>query len=124
MIKDKLSILRQIELEIKIGIIIIDIIMTLYVLWLIITNSSTWLVGVLFGFTPFGVFELIRAGKLFNLCICHKLMLFHIMAVYCCCIYQAYIGFGDTLAIMRWITFIIGFILLLLVLFKKCQCYE
>lgn len=120
----KLKLLRQIELEIKIGIIVIDVMMTLYVLWLIITNSSTWLIGILFGFTPFGVFELIRASKLFNLCICHKLMLYHIIAVYCCCIYQAYICFGTTLAIMRWIMFIIGFVLFLLVLFKKSKCYE
>lgn len=123
-IQDKCSLLRRIEFEIKVGVILTDIIMTFYVLWLIITNDSSWIPGALFGFTPFGAYELYRAGTLFHLCRTHKCMLIHIVAVYCCCIYQAQFGFGDTLAAMRWIMFITGFILMLIITFKALMNYE
>ena len=46
--KNKYNLLRTIERELKFGVVWIDVFMTLYVLWLILTNDSTWLVGVLF----------------------------------------------------------------------------
>lgn len=110
--------LKKIEKEIKLGVIITDVIMTIYVMWLIATNDSTWLIGVLFGFTPFGAFELLRASKLFHFCVTHKLMLLHTVAVYLCCVYQAQIGFGFILPIMRWIMFISGIILILVLTIK------
>lgn len=118
MITNTHRLLKKIEREIKLGVILTDIIMTVYVMWLIATNDSTWLIGVLFGFTPFGAFELLRASKLFNFCITHKLMLSHTVAVYLCCVYQAQIGFGSILPIMRWIMFISGLILILVLTIK------
>ena len=117
----KLSLMRHIELEVKFGVIITDFLMTAYVLWLIITNTSSWVPGAIFGFTPFGAIELIRAGKLFNLCTNHKLMIIHIMCVYGCCIYQAYYGFGSVLPVMRIIMFAFGTLLLFNALMIKCD---
>lgn len=122
--QEKLSILKQIEIELKIVVCLTDFLMTLYVLWLIITNNSTWVPGAIFGFTPFGAYELLRAGKLFHLCTTYKLMVLHTVAVYCCCIYQAQYGFGNTLPYFRWIMFITGLILALVIIFKLCPCYE
>ena len=110
--------LKKIEREINLGVIIPDMIMTIYVMRLIATNDSTWIIGVLFGFTPFGAFELLRASKLFNFCITHKLMLLHTVLVYLCCVYQAQIGFRFILPIMRWIMFITGLILILILTIK------
>ena len=56
--------------------------MTLYVLWLIITNDSSWIPGILFGFTPFGAWMLLEANRLFGFCLTHKLMIYHIFLVY------------------------------------------
>lgn len=112
-VQKKLNLMRHIELEVKFGVIITDLLMTCYVLWLIITNDSSWIPGAILGFTPFGAIELIRAGRLFNLCINHKLMIVHIMGVYGCCIYQAYYGFGEILGEMRVIMFLSGLLLLL-----------
>lgn len=116
--KDTLLLLKQIEKELKLGIIIIDVLITLYVLWLIITNTSTWIIGILFGFTPFGAYELFKADALFKFCITHKLMIIHILCVYTCCVYQAYVGFGDILYCMRWIMFILGLLLLTNIIYK------
>lgn len=110
--------LKKIEREIKLGVIITDLIMTIYVMWLIVTNNSTWIIGVLFGFTPFGAFEILRANKLFNFCLTHKLMLIHTVAVYICCVFQAQIGFGEYLPIARWIMFTSGILLFLVLIIK------
>ena len=112
------QLLKTIQKEIKFGVIFTDVLMTLYVLWLILTNTSTWIIGVLFGFTPFGILELFRANKLFGLCKIHKAMLLHTAAVYFCCIYQAQWGFGAHLSYMRWIMFLWGFALILILLIK------
>lgn len=117
---EKSLLLKKISLEIKIGVVLMDILMTLYVLWLIITNTSTWLVGALLGFTPFGAYELLRADKLFGFCIVHKLMIWHIVAVYCCCIFQAKIGFGVALPYARWIMFISGVYLIIKLIKNNC----
>ena len=77
-----------------------------------------------FGFTPFGVYELYRAGKLFHLCKTYNLMIVHNLLVYCCCLYQAQIGFDSQLCAMRWIMFISGFILILFIIFKFCYCHD
>ena len=61
--------------------------MTLYVLWLIITNDSSWIPGILFGFTPFGAWMLLEANRLFGFCLTHRLMIYHIFLVYMCCVY-------------------------------------
>lgn len=120
--KNKYNLLRTIEKELKFGVVWIDVFMTLYVLWLILTNASTWLVGVLFGFTPFGVIQLFRAHELFNFCIWHKLMLIHTVMVYLCCIYQAYFGFdSEVLPIARWIMFLFGVLCITGLSVKKCH---
>ena len=121
---NKLTILKHIETEIKLIVVITDLFMTLYVLWLIITNTSTWIPGALFGLTPFGAYELLKAGTLFKLCRTYHLMIYHICAVYCCCLYQAQYGFGDYLSIFRWSMFISGAILIICIIFKLCPCYE
>ena len=51
-------------------------------------------------------------------------MIIHSLFVYCCCIYQAEVGFGNILGIMRWIMFISGFILILFIIFNICPCHE
>ena len=120
----KHKLIKNIEIEVKLVVILTDVIMTLYVLWLIITNTSTWIPGALFGFTPFGAYELYRAGKLFHLCKTYNLMIVHNLLVYCCCLYQAQIGFGSQLCAMRWIMFMSGFILILFIIFKFYHCHE
>lgn len=120
----KYSLIKHIETEVKLLVGVTDIIMTLYVLWLIVTNTSTWIPGALFGFTPLGAYELFRAGKLFHLCATYKLMIIHSLLIYCCCLYQAEYDFGEYLATMRWTMFLSGVILILLIIFKICPCYE
>lgn len=120
----KYSLIKHIETEVKLLVGVTDIIMTLYVLWLIVTNTSIWIPGALFGFTPLGAYELFRAGKLFHLCTTYKLMIIHSLLIYCCCLYQAEYDFGKYLATMRWIMFLSGVILILLIIFKICPCYE
>lgn len=120
----KYRLIKNIETEVKLVVVLTDVIMTLYVLWLIITNTSTWIPGALFGFTPLGAYELYRAGKLFNLCKTYNLMIVHSLLVYCCCLYQAQIGFGSQLSTMRWTMFISGFILIISIILKLCYCNE
>ena len=120
----KHKLIKDIETEVKLIVVLTDVIMTLYVLWLIITNTSTWIPGTIFGFTPLGAYELFRAGKLFHLCKTYKFMIIHSLLIYCCCIYQAKVGFSNILGTMRWIMFISGIILILFIIFKICPCYE
>ena len=51
-------------------------------MWLIITNDSSWIPGILFGFTPFGAWMLLEANRLFGFCLTHRLMIYHISLVY------------------------------------------
>ena len=120
----KHKLIKDIETEVKLIVVLTDVIMTLYVLWLIITNTSTWIPGTIFGFTPLGAYELFRAGKLFHLCKTYKFMIIHSLLIYCCCIYQAKVGFSNILGTMRWIMFISGIILILFIIFKICSCHE
>lgn len=122
--ENKYKLIKHIETEVKLVVALTDIIMTFYVLWLIITNTSTWIPGALFGFTPLGAYELFRAGKLFHLCKTYKLMIIHSLLIYCCCLYQAQFGFGNNLSAMRWIMFISGFILIISIILKLCNCNE
>lgn len=117
-----ITLLKSIENEIKYSVIITDIIMTIYVLWLILTNTSHWLPGILFGLTPYGTWLLLKANKLFHLCMTHKLMLIHSFMIYLCCIYQAQFGFGILLYPMRWVIFTIGFLLIIQLIYKKREC--
>lgn len=120
----KYRLIKNIETEVKFIVVLADVIMTLYVLWLIITNTSTCILGFIFGFTPLGAYELFRAGKLFHFCKTYKLMIIHSLSIYCCCIYQAEIGFSNQLVTMRWIMFISGIILIISVIFKLFYCNE
>lgn len=122
--ENKYRLIKNIETEVKFIVVLTDVIMTFYVLWLIITNTSIWIPGAIFGFTPLGAYELFRAGKLFHLCKTYKLMIIHSLLIYCCCIYQAEIGFSNQLAPMRWIMFISGIVLIISVIFKLCYCNE
>lgn len=124
----KILLIKKIEKEVKYSVVITDLIMTIYVLWLIITSTSHWLPGILFGLTPYGTWLLFRANRLFHLCILHRLMLVHSFIVYGCCVYQAYFGFGELLYPARWIMFSSGFLLFLqlvigrLIKKGKCSC--
>ena len=118
------SLLKKIGEEIKYSVVITDLIMTLYCLWLIITNTSSWIPGVLFGYTPFGIWLLLKANKLFKFCLIHKLMLLHTGAVYCCCVYQAYYEFEEYLGLFRWIMFLSGLYLIVSLIVKRCKCYD
>lgn len=118
---NKYSLIRHIETEVKLVVAGTDIAMTLYVLWLIITNTSSWIPGVLFSFTPLGALELYRAGKLFNLCKTYNCMILHTLMVYICCVYQAHYGFGSMLPYFRWIMFLTGVILIVLIIRKLCK---
>ena len=117
--EDHKTLLRQICDEIRFGVVFTDFLMTIYVLWLIITNTSSWIPGAILGYSIFGAFELFRASKLFNLCIIHKLMLVHSGLVYSCCIYQAHYGFEEQLVYMRWLMFLSGLYLILWLCIKK-----
>ena len=112
------SLIKKIGREVKCSVVLTDVIMTLYVLWLIITNTAHWLPGVLFSWTPLGTLMLFRANKLFNLCLTHKLMIIHSFLIYMCCVYQAYYGFGNLLYPMRIIMFTSGFILIVITIIK------
>lgn len=117
--EDHKTLLRQICDEIRFGVVFTDFLMTIYVLWLIITNTSSWIPGAILGYSIFGAIELFRASRLFNLCIIHKLMLIHSGLVYSCCIYQAHYGFGEQLVYMRWIIFLSGLYLILWLCIRK-----
>ena len=67
--QDKLTLIKYIGNRIQKGVILTDLAMTLYVLWLIITNDSSWIPGILFGFTPFGAWMLLEANRLFGFCL-------------------------------------------------------
>lgn len=118
------NILKSISKEIQYSVIITDIILTLYVLWLIITNTAYWLPGVLFGLTPYGTWLLLKANKVFHLCLTHKLMLIHGFLIYVCCIYQAYFGFGILLYPMRSIMFILGLLLFIKLMVQQVKKYK
>lgn len=118
--KDKLCLLKRISKEIKLGVVLTDVVMTLYVGWLIFTDTTHWLPGTLFSWTPLGIVLLLRANKLLGLCLTHKLMIYHSGLVYMCCVYQAYYGFGCTLPYFRWIMFITGLLLILNLSIKQC----
>lgn len=102
------TLIKKIGKEVQYSVVLTDIILTTYVLWLIVTNTSHWLPGVLFSWTPAGAWLLLRANRLFNFCILHKLMIFHSFAVYCCCVFQSQFGFGIMLYPMRWLMLILG----------------
>lgn len=114
-----LTLLKEIGKEVQYSVILTDIILTVYVLWLIITNTAHWLPGVLFSWTPIGAWLLLRANKLFHLCIIHRMMLIHSFLVYCCCVYQAKFGFGIMLYPMRWIMFILGVSLIIQLIIQQ-----
>lgn len=113
--------IKQIAKEVQYSVILTDFIMTMYVLWLIITNTSHWLPGILFGFTPYGVWLLHRANKLFHLCLIHRLMLIHSFIIYICCVYQAYFGFGIMLYPMRWCMFLLGLSVILALIVQQVK---
>lgn len=113
------TLLRRIGKEVQYSVIGTDVVMTIYVLWLIITNTAHWIPGVLFSWTPIGAWLLLRANRLFHLCVLHKLMLIHSFLVYCCCVYQAQFGFGILLYPMRWLMFISGVLLIIQLIFKQ-----
>lgn len=113
------DILHELQKEVKLGVVWIDLLLTIYVCWLIITNTSSWVPGALLGLTPLGSYMLLRASKLFNLCIFHKLMIMHANLVYYCCLYQANYGFGITLPYMRWLMFLIGLWLLYNIIIRR-----
>lgn len=110
---DTYRLLKEISLKVKYSVVITDMILTIYVLWLIATDTAHWLPGMLFGYTPVGAYLLLRANKLFHLCLTHKLMIIHSFVVYLCCVYQAYYRFGIMLYPMRWLMFISGLYLIL-----------
>lgn len=117
------TLIKKIGDEVKVGVILTDLILTVYVLWLILTNTSHWIPGVLFGYTPLGVWLLLRANRLFHFCLLHRLMLWHSTAIYVCCVYQAYYGFGPWLWFFRWFMFISGLVLILWLIIKLTkQC--
>jgi hypothetical protein len=114
--EERQKLIKIIADEVKLGVVYIDIAMTVYVLWLLLTNYSSWLPEVVLGFTPLGVTLILRASQLFHLCWCHKLMLFHSCAVHICCVFQANYGFGIFLYPLRWTMFISGSILIVLII--------
>lgn len=109
----QITLIKSIGRSVRIDVIIADICMTLYCLYLIITDSSNVAPAFLFGFTPFGVRMLLKASQFYGLCYIHKAMIIHSLCVSFCCAYQAGVGFGSALYVMRWIMFSSGLTLLL-----------
>lgn len=126
--QDKRITLKNLQNEVKVSVILTDVLMTAYVFWLIMTNTSTPIPGILFGYTPIGAWLLLHASKLFSLCPTHKCMIWHTLAVYGCSLYHLNIGFDTiTLYTMRWIMLIWGIILafeIILRIYKPCKNYE
>lgn len=120
--ESKAALIKKIGKEVQYSVVLTDVVLTLYVLWLIVTNTAHWLPGVLLGYTPVGIWLLLRANRLFHLCCVHRMMLIHSFLVYCCCVYQAYFGFGCILYPMRWLMFLSG--LYLIIRLTKQRCYD
>lgn len=118
---DTYRLLKGISLKVKYSVVITDMILTVYVAWLIATDTAHWLSGMLFGYTPVGAYLLLRANKIFHLCLTHRLMIIHSFIVYLCCVYQAYYGFGIILYPMRWLMFTIGVILVITLKIKRLR---
>lgn len=103
-----MTIIRDIEKDVKRDVLLSDMAMTLYCLYLIIADSSTMWIGFIFGFTPWGIKMLLKASRFFHLCFIHKAMIIHILMVYICIMYHAEIGFGERLGLFRWLMFLTG----------------
>lgn len=119
--ENAVTLLKRIGKEVQYSVIITDILLTIYVLWLIVTDTAHWLPGVIFGVTPWGLILLLRANKLFHLCFVHKIMLLHSFAVYLCCVFQAYFGFGILLHPMRYLMFTLGVLLTIQLIVQRCK---
>lgn len=119
--ENQVKLINKIGKEIKYSVVFIDIILTIYVLWLILTDTSHWLLGALLGYTPIGLQLLLKSNKIFHLYITRRMMLIHSFLVYCCCIYQAYYGFGVMLYPIRWTMFISGLCLIIQLIIKQCK---
>lgn len=117
--ENQVKLINKIGKEIKYSVVFTDIMLTIYVLWLILTDTAHWLPGALLEYTPIGLWLLLKANKIFNLCIVHRIMLIHSFLVYCCCIYEAYYRFGIMLQPMRWIMFISGLCLIIQLIIKQ-----
>lgn len=115
------TLIKKIGKEVQYSVIITDIILTMYVLWLIVSNTAHWLPGVLFSWTPAGTWLLLRANRLFNFCTLHRLMIYHSFIVYACCVFQAQYGFGIFLYPMRWLMFITGLYLIIWLIILQCR---
>lgn len=118
-----MSLIRRIEREVRRDVLLADLFMTLYCLYLIITDSATLWIGFVFGFTPMGCAMLVNASRLFKLCLTHKLMILHINMVSACVIYQAEVGFGDWLPFMRSLMFSIGLLLWIRLIYQNIKIY-
>lgn len=119
--ENQVKLINKIGKEIKYSIVFTDIMLTIYVLWLILTDTAHWLPGALLGYTPIGLQLLLKSNKIFHLCIVHRAMLIHSFLVYCCCVYQAYYGFDDMLYPIRWVMFISGLCLIIQLIIKQCK---
>lgn len=121
--QSQLNLIHAIGKCVRMDVIVADMCMTVYCLFLIITDSSNVAPAFLFGFTPFGVRMLLKASKFYGLCYIHKAMIIHSLAVAFCCAYQSGIGFGGALYPMRWMMFITGLILILHLLCSQIKKY-
>lgn len=115
----QVNLLRSIGRSVRIDVIIADFCMTAYCLLLIIFDSSNVAPAFLFGFTPFGVRMLYKASKFYGLCYIHKAMILHSLCVSFCCAYHAGIGFGRALYPMRWIMFLSGLVLIIVLSYNQ-----
>lgn len=105
-------------------VILCEVAMTTYVLYLIITNNSNVWVGSIFGFSPWGVNMLFLASRIYGLCRLHKMMIIHISAVTGCIILHYEIGWGELLPIMRWLMFSSGAFLMGLLAKQEIKKYR
>ena len=119
--ENQVKLINKIGKEIKYSVVFTDIMLTIYVLWLILTDTAHWLPGALLGYTPIGLQLLLKSNKIFHLCIVHRAMLIHSFLVYCCCVYQAYYGFGAILYPIRWVMFISDLCLIIQLIIKQCK---
>lgn len=117
--ENQVKLINKIGKEIKYSVVFTDIMLTIYVLWLILTDTAHWLPGALLGYIPIGLQLLLKSNKIFHLCIVHRVMLIHSFLVYFCCIYQAYYGFGNMLYPIRWLMFVSGLCLITQLIIKQ-----
>lgn len=122
--KDIVASAHAVQNDVRKDIVIQEVTMTAYCLWLILTDNRCIWLGFLFGIGPYSLKKTLKACRIFNLCLVHKMMVCHVFAVFCCIVYEYEIGFGKALPYARGIMFGIGVVLIFQLCVIQCKRYQ